>query len=141
MAPGRSLGAELLWQQAPIVVAVLGLAVAASYLQHGFLVGGDRPFPLAGVRVPLWHLLWLGFWTGYTMALVGEATGIFSLPYALSILRFDSVHVSPTNLVITVINPLGALLGFRRTGQWNLDFALWPSVRFLGEPHGIAVKR
>ena len=100
--------AELLRQQVPIVVAVLGLGVAASYLQHGFLAGGDRPFPLAGVRVPLWHLLWLGFWTGYTMALVGEATGIFSLPYAMSILRFDNVHVSPTNLVITVINPLGA---------------------------------
>lgn len=131
MAPRASLRGELLRQQVPIVVAVLGLAVAASYLQHGFLVGGDRPFPLAGVKVPLWHLLWLGFWTGYTMALVGEATGIFSLPYAMSILRFDNLHVSPTNLVITVINPLGALLGFRRTGQWNLDFALWPCLGAL----------
>ncbi len=127
----RSLGAEFLREQAPIIVAVFGLGVAASYLQHGFLVGGERPFPLAGVPVPLWHLLWLGFWTGYTMALVGEATGIFSLPYSMSILRFDNVHVSPTNLVITVINPLGALLGFRRTGQWNLDFALWPCLGTL----------
>jgi hypothetical protein len=122
---------EFLRQPVPIVVVVLALGVAASFLQHGFLVGGERPFPLAGVRVPLWHLLWLGFWTGYTMALVGEATGIFSLPYAMSILRFDNVHVSPTNLVITVINPLGALLGFRRAGQWNLDFALWPCVGAL----------
>jgi len=127
----RSLGAELLCEQAPIIAAVLVMGVAASYLQHGFLVGGERPFPLAGVAVPLWHLLWLGFWTGYTMALVGEATGIFSLPYAMSILRFDNVHVSPTNLVITVINPLGALLGFRRAGQWNLDFALWPCLGAL----------
>ena len=127
----RSLGAELLCEQAPIIAAVLVMGVAASYLQHGFLVGGERPFPLAGVTVPLWHLLWLGFWTGYTMALVGEATGIFSLPYAMSILRFDNVHVSPTNLVITVINPLGALLGFRRAGQWNLDFALWPCLGAL----------
>jgi hypothetical protein len=113
------------------VVAILALAVGASYLQHGILVGAGRPFPLAGIEVPLWHLAWLGFWTGYTMALVGEATGIFSLPYAMSILRFDNIHVSPTNLVITVINPLGALLGFRRTGQWNLDFALWPCLGSL----------
>ena len=127
----RSLRTELLREQAPIITAVLIMGVAASYLQHGFLVGGERPFPLAGVAVPLWHLLWLGFWTGYTMALVGEATGIFSLPYAMSILRFDNVHVSPTNLVITVINPLGALLGFRRAGQWNLDFALWPCLGAL----------
>jgi hypothetical protein len=122
---------EFLRDQAPIVAGVLALGVAASYLQHGFLVGGERPFPLAGIAAPLWHLLWLGFWTGYTMALVGEATGIFSLPYVMSILRFDNVHVSPTNLVITVINPLGALLGFRRAGQWNLDFALWPCLGSL----------
>jgi len=127
----QSLWTELLRDQVPIIGAVLIMGVAASYLQHGFLVGGDRPFPLAGVTVPLWHLLWLGFWTGYTMALVGEATGIFSLPYAMSILRFDNIHVSPTNLVITVINPLGALLGFRRAGQWNVDFALWPCLGAL----------
>jgi uncharacterized protein len=126
-----SLLAEFLCDQAPIITGALVMGVAASYLQHGFLVGGDRPFPLAGVAVPLWHLLWLGFWTGYTMALVGEATGIFSLPYAMSILRFDNIHVSPTNLVITVINPVGALLGFRRAGQWNLDFALWPCLGAL----------
>lgn len=126
-----SLRGELLRDQAPIITGVLLLGVVASYLQHGFLVGGDRPFPLAGVSVPLWHLLWLGFWTGYTMALVGEATGIFSLPYAMSILRFDNIHVSPTNLIITAINPVGALLGFRRAGQWNLDFALWPCLGSL----------
>jgi hypothetical protein len=129
--PRASVWTELLTQQAPIVLAVFGLGVAASYLQHGTLVGAGTGFPLAGISVPLWHLAWLGFWTGYTMALVGEATGIFSLPYAMSILRFDNIHVSPTNLVITVINPLGALLGFRRAGQWNLDFALWPCLGSL----------
>jgi hypothetical protein len=130
--PGRgSAWNEALSEQAPIVLGVLALGVAASYLQHGFLVGAGRPFPLAGVDLPLWHLLWLGFWTGYTMALVGEATGILSLPYTMSILRFDNLHVSPTNLVVTVINPLGALLGFRRAGQWNLDFALWPCLGSL----------
>jgi uncharacterized membrane protein YfcA len=49
----------------------------------------------------------------------------------MTILRFDNIHVSPTNLVVTAINPLGALLGFRRTGQWNLDFALWPCLGSL----------
>jgi hypothetical protein len=147
-APPAGARQELLFQQVPIVIVLFAFGVAASYLQHGELVGGERTFPLAGIRVPLWHLVWLGFWTGYTMALVGEATGIFSLPYAMSILRFDNIHVSPTNLVVTVINPLGALLGFRRAGQWNLDFALWPClgsligsqvgpfirVRYLSEP-------
>jgi uncharacterized membrane protein YfcA len=31
--------------------------------------------------------------------------------------------VTPTILVLTFFNPMGALLGFRRSGQWNLDFA------------------
>jgi uncharacterized membrane protein YfcA len=128
-----SLRTELLYEQAPIIAAVLVMGVAASYLQHGFLVGGERPFPLAGVAVPLWHLLWLGFSSGYIMALVGQGTGIYSLPYAMSILRFDNASVSPTNLLITVINPIGALLGFWRAGQWNLDFALWPCLgSFVG---------
>jgi uncharacterized membrane protein YfcA len=62
------------------------------------------------------------------MALVGEASGIFSLPYSMSILRFDNIHISPTNTVLTFLNPLGALLGFRKEKQWNLDLALWPCV-------------
>jgi hypothetical protein len=82
-------------------------------------------FPLAGVEVPLWHLLWLGFWTGYIMAIVGEATGILTLPYAMTVLQFDNVHISPTDLVTTFINPIGALLGYRREKQWNPDLALW----------------
>jgi hypothetical protein len=135
------LVAEFLREQAPIVGAVLALGVTASFAQHGFLVGGGRPFPLAGVAMPLWHVLWLGFWTGYTMALIGQGTGIVSLPYSISILRFDNVHVSPTNLVITAINPIGALLGFRRGGQWNLDFALWPCVgALLGSPVGPLIR-
>lgn len=85
-------------------------------------------FPLAEVEVPLWHLLWMGFWTGYTMSIVGEATGIFSLPYSMSILRFNSVNISPTDLVVTFLNPFGALFGYRRERQWNLDLALWLCV-------------
>jgi uncharacterized protein len=116
---------EFLAEQFPLIAGVLGLGFAAAYLQHGFLPGGDVPFPLAGVRVPIWHLIWMGFWTGYTMALVGEAAGIFALPYTMSILQFTNPHVTPTTQLLTFLNPFGALFGFRRNRQWNLDFALW----------------
>jgi hypothetical protein len=76
------------------------------------------------VRVPIWHLVWLGVWTGYTMALAGQAAGIFALPYTMSVLQFTNPHVAPTIQLLTLLNPFGALLGFRETGQWNLDFAL-----------------
>lgn len=120
--------AEFLRDQLAIVLLLFVLGILTSYLQHGFLPGGSRAFPVAGVAVPIWHLVWMGFWTGYTMALVGEATGIFSLPYSMSILRFESLAVTPTNLIITCVNPLGALLGFWREKRWNLDFALWPCL-------------
>ena len=114
---------ELLWQQIPIIAALIVAGFASAYLQHGYLPGGDRPFPIAGVRVPVWHLIWMGVWTGYTMALVGQAAGIFALPYSTSVLQFSNPHVTPTMLVLTLFNPVGALLGFRRSGQWNLDLA------------------
>jgi uncharacterized protein len=114
---------ELFRQQLPIIAALLAAGFAAAYLQHGFLPGGDRPFPLAGVGVPIWHLIWMGVWTGYITALVGQAAGIFALPYSTSVLQFDNPHVTPTMLVLTLFNPIGALLGFRRGGQWNLDLA------------------
>jgi hypothetical protein len=59
------------------------------------------------------------------MALVGQAAGIFALPYTTSVLQFSNAHVSPSTLLLTFLNPIGALLGFRRTGQWNLQFAGW----------------
>ncbi len=34
--------------------------------------------------MPIWHLAWMGFWTGYLMAIVGGASGIFSLPYTMA---------------------------------------------------------
>ena len=120
-APAR----EFLTEQLPLIAGTLGLGFAAAYLQHGFLPGGDIPFPLAGVRVPIWHLIWLGFWTGYTMALVGEASGIFALPYSMSVLQFTTPNVTPTTQLLTFVNPFGALFGFRRSRQWNLDLALW----------------
>lgn len=97
----------------------------ASYLQHGFLIGGSRGVPLAGAdfHVGLWHLLLLGFGAGYSMALVGGATGLVALPYNMSVLGFTTIHVSPTVQLETFINPFGALIGFRRSGQWNRDFA------------------
>jgi uncharacterized membrane protein YfcA len=117
---------ELFTRILPLTLACWAAGVAVSYLQHGFLIGGDRGVPLAGpeCHVALWHLLLLGFCAGYSMALVGGATGLVSLPYDMSVLRFTTMHVSPTVQLETFLNPFGALLGFRRSGQWNTDFAL-----------------
>jgi uncharacterized membrane protein YfcA len=128
---------EFLRDQLPVTAAVFAAGIVASYLQHGYLAGGDLPFSIAGVRVPIWHLLWMGFWTGYTMALVGEASGIFSLPYSMSILQFTAVGVSPTGLITTFLNPFGALLGFYRNRQWNWDLAMGLCLgAVLGSPIG-----
>lgn len=128
---------EFFRDQIPMIVGVFVLGVIISYLQHGFLPGADLAFPIAGVRVPIWHLLWMGFWTGYTMGIVGEASGIFSLPYSMSILQFASVNVSPTSLITTFLNPFGALLGYWRGKQLNFDLAVWLCIgAVLGSPIG-----
>jgi len=114
---------EFVGQQLPIIAALIVAGFVAAFWEYGYIPGGQRPFPLAGVRVPIWHLIWMGVWTGYTMALVGQAAGIFALPYSTSVLQFSNPHVTPTMLVLTLFNPVGALLGFRRGGQWNLDLA------------------
>lgn len=116
---------EFLREQLPLIAVVLGFGFVAAELQHGFLPGADATFPLAGVRVPIWHLVWMGFWTGYTMAVVGEAAGIFALPYTMSILQFTTPSVTPTTQLLTFLNPFGALFGFRRNRQFNLDLAKW----------------
>ena len=109
----------------PLALAAWAAGVTVSFLQQGFLIGGERGVPLAdpGCTTPLWHLLLLGFVAGYAMALVGGATGLVSLPYNMSVLNFSTIHVSPTVQLETFLNPFGALLGFRRSGQWNADFA------------------
>lgn len=129
-ASGRNLSSahEFFLQQLPLATSVFVLGIVAAYLQHGYLPGGDVAFPLAGVRVPIWHLVWMGAWTGYTMAMVGEAAGIFALPYTMSVLQFSNIHVTPTTQILTFLNPFGALFGFRRNRQWNLDLALWVCV-------------
>lgn len=119
------IGREFFVEQLPLIATVLGLAFLAAYLQHGHLPGAEVAWPLAGVRVPAWHLVWMGVWTGYTMAVVGEAAGIFALPYQMSILQFTTPHVTPTTQLLTFLNPFGALFGFWRNRQWNLDLALW----------------
>lgn len=123
-----SIAREFFAEQLPLIVLTFAAGVAAAYLQHGTLPGSDVEFPIAGVRVPIWHLVWMGAWTGYTLALVGEASGIFALPYTMSVLQFSSPAVSPTTQILTLFNPLGALFGFRRNHQWNLDFALWVCI-------------
>lgn len=123
-----SVAREFFAEQLPLIALTLTAGLVAAYLQHGTLPGGDVEFPIAGVRVPIWHLVWMGAWTGYTLALVGEASGIFALPYTMSVLQFSGPAVSPTTQILTLFNPLGALFGFRRNRQWNLDFALWVCV-------------
>ena len=118
-----SIGREFCREQLPLIAFALILGFVSAYIQHGFLPGGERAFPVAEVRVPIWHLIWMGVWTGYTMAVVGEASGIFALPYSMSILQFVNPHVTPSTQLLTFLNPFGALLGFRRSGQWNLKFA------------------
>ncbi|HEX6157879.1 MAG TPA: sulfite exporter TauE/SafE family protein [Burkholderiales bacterium] len=121
--PRNSLAREFWLQQAPLIGGALVLGLLAAYWQYGFLPGAERAFPVAEVRVPVWHLVWMGVWTGYTMAVVGEAAGIFALPYSMSILQFVNPSVTPSTQLLTFLNPIGALLGFRRSGQWNLKFA------------------
>lgn len=132
---------EFVSDQVPMITSVFVLGVIAFYLQNGSLPGSNEPFRIAGVNVPIWHLLWMGFWTGYTMGLVGEASGIFSLPYSMSVLQFTGVAVSPTSLIITFLNPFGALLGFWRGKQWNFDLAIWLCIgAVLGSPIGPFVR-
>lgn len=116
---------ELLFEQFPLIGIVVVLGIVTAYAQHGFLPGGNVAFPLAGVKVPIWHIVWMGFWTGYTTAMVGQAAGIFALPYTMSVLQFVNPHVTPTMQLLTFLNPFGALFGFHRNRQWNVDFALW----------------
>jgi hypothetical protein len=120
---GNRIIHEFFGQQLALIAGLLLCGFIAAYLQYGYIPGSSRPFPVAGVRIAVWHLVWMGVWTGYSMALVGQAAGIFALPYSTSVLQFSNPHVTPTMLVLTLFNPVGALLGFRRSGQWNLDLA------------------
>ena len=120
-----ALARELLLQQAPLAAGALLLGYVAAHLQHGFVPGGDTAWPLAQVHTQVWQVVWMGLWTGYAMALVGQAAGIFALPYTTSVLHFSNLHVSPSTLLLTLLNPVGALLGFRTTGQWNPRLAGW----------------
>ena len=123
----RAAGWREFWARVlPLALGTWALGIAASYLQHGFLIGGARGVPLAGpaCEAAIWHLLLLGFVAGYSMALVGGATGLVSLPYNMSVLGFVTTNVSPTVQWETFLNPFGALIGFRRSGQLNKDFAL-----------------
>ncbi|HKS85726.1 MAG TPA: sulfite exporter TauE/SafE family protein, partial [Pseudolabrys sp.] len=119
----ESLAAEFLCQQAPLIAITMTLGCAIALVEYGYIPGNGRPFQTAGVAVAIWRLIWMGVWTGYTMALVGQAAGIFALPYSTSVLGFSNPHVTPTMLVLTFISPFGALPGFRRSGQWNPGLA------------------
>lgn len=133
----HSLLSEFFREQVPIAAGVFALGILFSILQAGYIPGGQKAFPVAGVSVPIWHLLFMGFWTGYLMGLVGEAGGILSLPYSISVPHFSHVSVTPISLIMTFLNPFGALLGHWRTRQWNLDLAQWLCIgAVLGSPIG-----
>jgi len=133
----NSLLREFFCEQVPIAAAVFALGILLSILQAGYVPGAQKGFPVAGVSVSIGHLLFMGFWTGYLMGLVGEACGILSLPYCISVFHFSHVSVTPTSLIITFLNPFGALLGYWRNRQWNLDLAQWLCIgAILGSPLG-----
>lgn len=128
---------EFIVEQAPLVAIVLAGGLLVSFFVNGFIPDGARAFPVAGVATSIGELLWLGLWTGYTMALVGQASGTFVLAYSASVLQFTAVSLSPTCLLIAFLNPFGALLGFWRNQQWNLDMARWLCVGgVVGAPFG-----
>jgi hypothetical protein len=132
---------EFLHDQVPLILLIFTAGLVISYWQNGFLPGGDRPFPIAKVKASIFHLVFMGSWTGYVMGLVGNASGIFSMPYSMSIIGFENVALSPTSLITTFLNPFGALLGYYREKQWNLDFAKWFCIgAFLGAPIGSFIR-
>jgi hypothetical protein len=108
----ESVWREFWREQVPLVVVTLAAGLVAVILAAWISAGGRRRISAfrGGVKVPIWHLVWMGFWTGYTMGVVGEAAGIFALPYQISILQFGNAHVTPTTQLLTLLNPLGALL-------------------------------
>lgn len=133
----RPLLRELICEQAPLVLGTLLAALLVCYFQYGFVPGAARPFPVAGVGASALHLVAMGFVTGYAMAVVGQASGTFTLAYCASVLGFNGVGLSPTTLVVTFLNPFGALMGFWRARQWNLDMAIWLCIgAVLGAPLG-----
>lgn len=141
LAALHPLWRELWREQLPLVAMVLLAAVAVAGALYGFVPGSDPAFPVAGIAVSVPHLIGMGFWTGYVMALVGQASGTLSLSYAASVLQYGGLSLSPTSLLITCLNPVGALLGFWRARQWNLDMALWLCVgAVLGAPLGPLVR-
>ena len=121
--PGRTLR-EFMFVQLPLFAALLALAALLARWQNGFLPDGSAPYPIAGVAIEWWQLVWLGVWTGYLMALIGGAAGLLALPYCVSVLGFSGIHVTPTMLLLTLVNPVGALIGFRNDGLYNRELAL-----------------
>ena len=123
---GSLAAREFALQQAPFIAAALALGFLCAYLQHGFVPGGDQAYPLAQVRVPYGTSSGWGCGPGTRWRVTAD---IFALPYTTSVLQFSNAHVTPSTLLLTFLNPIGALLGFRRTGQWNREFARFGCAR------------
>ena len=122
---GSLAAREFALQRAPFIAAALALGFLCAYLQHGFVPGGDQAYPLAQVRVPVWHVIWMGVWTGYTMALVGQAAGIFALPYTTSVLQFSNASRHALDPAADVPQP------HRRPAWLSQHRTVEPGVRAL----------
>jgi uncharacterized membrane protein YfcA len=70
-----------------------------------------------------WELGLLGFAAGLLIAVVtapvGVSGAVFLLPVQLSLLHVPSPAVTPTNLLYNVVSGPGALLRYRRNGQFG----------------------
>ena len=110
-----SVGREFLFQQVPLIVTVLMAGFLCSLVQRGDVSAGPSFI----------RLVWLGVWTGYALGLVGQAAGLFALPYSTGVMGFNSIAVSPTIQLMTLVNPLGALLAQRSSSEWNLGNSRW----------------
>ena len=66
----KPIVSECLTHQVPLLVVVLTGNFIVTDVRHGFLPGVKFAVPLAGIGMTIWHLIWIGFRTGYTTAVV-----------------------------------------------------------------------
>lgn len=110
--------------QLPFALGLVLLAILAAFLTDGGVPSGDIPFGTSGVVAQWWELLLLGLVSGGLMALIGGGAALLALPYCVVVLNYTGLSITPTMLLVTLINPLGAWMGFRSDGVFNREIAL-----------------
>ena len=115
---------ELLWMQLPITGLLLAMGFSIARLSDpDVLVAGVIHAP-DGVAAPWWLLFALGTVSGGVMALIGGGAALLALPFCVIFLGYTGLSVTPTMLLVTLINPIGAWLGLRSEGMFNMQLAL-----------------